>query len=70
MNEPYEPTILPKKFWLSLNEAQKLALCRLCRLPMGKCDREHSFVFNYGKEHAHRWCLNQTDVAELADAPD
>ena len=47
--------------WLTIKEAQRLRICRVCREPAGARERAdrtmNSFWLGHGHEHAHEDCM-------------
>lgn len=43
---------------LSVDEAKEKGICRICGLPAERWMYDQAMVYNYGKEYAHRDCLD------------
>ena len=54
------PEIQARK--LTVEDAQRLDVCRICRGPAKATWPDNHFCLNYGKEYAHRRCLDKEAV--------
>lgn len=49
---------------MDLKESQKKNVCRICHQPAKAKGPNDPFVFNYGKEHAHKKCIDWEKESE------